>query len=297
MKEKNITALVSCFARCYHFKNNKFRIYSDNYAEKILSTEEYALISSNMVKGINFFNSNFSGTDEEALKYIVNNQLSPSVLGRSAFCEKMLNQELRLGCKQYLIFASGYDTSGYKYSDSNISIFEIDKKEMIENKKKRIQNSNISNKNINYIITDFTDRNWIKSIIKSKYKSNERSFSSLLGISYYLSCTDFNNMIKEISNVITDGSSIVFDYPTINGSNNTDKNEQLALGANEEMKSKYSYADIEKILSANGLLIYEHLNDKEITKKYFYDYNTLNPQNRIIAPQGVAYCFAVKKSI
>ena len=39
MKEKNMTALVSCFARCYHYKNNKYRIFSDDIAEKILSND------------------------------------------------------------------------------------------------------------------------------------------------------------------------------------------------------------------------------------------------------------------
>ena len=39
MENKNITALVSTFARCYHYKNNKYRIFSDNCAEKILSNK------------------------------------------------------------------------------------------------------------------------------------------------------------------------------------------------------------------------------------------------------------------
>lgn len=62
------------------------------------------------------------------------------------------------------------------------------------------------------------------------------------------------------------------------------------------MKSKYSYQEIENILSENGFLIYEHLNDQEMTNNYFEKYNILNPNNRIIAPKGVAYCLAVKKT-
>lgn len=88
MENKNMTALVSAFARCYHYKNNKYRIFSDNIAEKILSNEEYNAIANSMSEGINFFNPNFVGTKEDALRWIVDNQLSPSVLGRSAFCEK-----------------------------------------------------------------------------------------------------------------------------------------------------------------------------------------------------------------
>ena len=53
--------------------------------------------------------------------------------------------------------------------------------------------------------------------------------------------------------------------------------------------------ELEKMLSDNGLLIYEHLNNEEMTNNYFDNYNTLNPNNKIIAPKGVCYCLAVKK--
>ena len=62
------------------------------------------------------------------------------------------------------------------------------------------------------------------------------------------------------------------------------------------MKGKYSYKEIEKILEENNLLIYEHLNNIEMTDTYFDKYNTLNPNNTIIAPKGVCYLLAVKKS-
>lgn len=106
---------------------------------------------------------------------------------------------------------------------------------------------------------------------------------------------EFFNMIENISNIICDGSSIVFDYPTYEDGEEMKTNEQLANAANEKMKSKYSYKEIENILSENGLLIYEHLNNEEMTNTYFDDYNTLNPNNKIIAPKGVCYCLAVKK--
>ena len=296
MEEKNMTALVSCFARCYHYKNNKYRIFSDNIAEKILSDEEYNSIAMNMSNGINFFNPNFSGTKENALRWIVDNQLSPSVLGRCAFCEKALLNAIKIGCMQYLIFASGYDTFAYRNSIDNIKVFEVDKSEMIEDKIRRLDNNKLDYSKVNFIKCDFTKENWINNIIVSNYDKNQNSFCSLLGISYYLTKEDFSNMIKCISNILCSGSSIVFDYPIYEESNETKINEKLASGANENMKSKYSYKEIEDILSENGLLIYEHLNNEEMTITYFENYNTLNPDNKIVAPKGVSYCLAVKKN-
>ena len=295
MEEKNMTALVSCFARCYHYKNNNYRIFSDNIAEKILSDEEYSSIASNMTNGIKFFNPNFVGTKENALKWIVDNQLSPSVLGRSAFCEKTLLNAIKIGCKEYLIFASGYDTFAYRSNIDNLRVFEIDKSEMIEDKIRRLDKNKLNYSKVNFIKCDFTNKNWINNIINSNYDKNQISFSSLLGISYYLVKEEFSNMIKSISSILCNGSSIIFDYPTYEDSKETQTNEKLASGANEQMKSKYSYKEIEDILSESGLLIYEHLNNKEMANTYFEKYNNLNPNNKIIAPKGICYCLAVKK--
>lgn len=62
------------------------------------------------------------------------------------------------------------------------------------------------------------------------------------------------------------------------------------------MKSKYSYNDIEKIASDNDMLIYEYLNSDDINKEYFYNYNVLNPNNKMYAQIGVNYCLLVKKT-
>lgn len=191
----NMTALVSCFSRAYHCRNNENWIFRDEMAEKILSAEEYKNISSNMSAGISFFKPDFRGTEEEALRFIVDNQLAPSVLGRSAFCEHSLKNAVRLGCTRYVIFGSGYDSFSLRYS-------------------------------------------------------SEGAY---------------------------------------------DKTRRLAKGAGEEMKAEYSYREIEKMLENCGFLIYEHLNDKEMTETYFELYNILNPEHRMHAPTGVNYCLAVKK--
>lgn len=295
MKEKNITALVSSFSRSYHHKNNEYKIFDDDMADKILTEEEYTSISKNMISGIKFFNPEFVGTKEEALRWIVDNQLSPSVLGRSAFCESSLLNAITIGCKQYLIFASGYDTFAYRNNIDNLKVFEIDRSEMIDDKISRLKSNNVDHSKVNFIKGDFLNKEWIDKLLNSVYDKKELSFSSLLGISYYLTKEEFSNLINYISRIVCNGSSIIFDYPTYDNSVQTDLNERLASGANEEMKSKYLYDEITKILEDNNFLIYEHLNDKEMTNNYFDKYNILNPNNKIIAPKGVSYCLAVKK--
>ena len=68
MSMDNMTALVSAFARAYHYINNDAWVFADPYAEKMLADEENASISQNMSQGISFFAPEFRGTPEEALR-------------------------------------------------------------------------------------------------------------------------------------------------------------------------------------------------------------------------------------
>lgn len=292
--DKNLTALVSCFARAYHAKHNSHCIYKDEAAQKILTAEEYAAVSKNMADGIKFFNPDFTGSDAEALRWIVNNNLAPTVLGRSAFCERLLENALLIGFRQYLIFASGYDTSAYKDEYKNMLVLEIDRAEMIDDKRARIQKAGLDLPNIQYSCCDFSNSKWSDNILCTDYNKNERSFSSLLGISYYLTEQEFDNMIKSISDITCGGSEIVFDYPTACSDGISAQNSRLALAANEEMKAEYTYEQIERLMSKHGYLIYEHLNYDEIERQYFEKFN-LTHRHKLHAPQGVAYCLAVKK--
>ena len=289
--KNNMTALVSCFARYYHTLNSNIKIYNDTLAPAILTKLEIENISKNMMEGIKFFNPNYDGDD--SLKWVVNNILAPSVLARSIFNEKHLLNKIRLGLKQYLILGSGYDTSGYKISDK-VSVYELDKKEMIEDKVKRVKNANINTENINYLSCDFNS-NWIENLLKSSFDKNKKTFCSLLGLSYYLDKEIFKQTISILSKNIPAGSVIVFDYPSNIETKKEIINQALAKEAGEEMKSKYSYKDIEAIVQASNMLIYEHLNYQDINDTFFYDYNTLNPSNKILAPKGVAYCLLVKQ--
>lgn len=288
---KNMTALVSAFARLYHIKNSNIKIYNDMYAEKIITEDEYYEISTNMKSGISFFNPNYKGTDP--LKMIVNNNLAPSVLARTIFNEYHLFNEINLGLKQYIILASGYDTSAFKVNNK-LKIFELDKKEMIEDKLNRVNNAKLDTTNITYIKTDFNN-DWINDLTINNYNLNEKTFCSMLGISYYLDKETFKNTIKQLSNIIPKGSTILFDYPNTFETKKEKLNQQLAKGANEEMKSVYSYKDIENIAEDSNMLIYEHLNHNDIDNTYFYDYNTLNPNDKIIAPIGISYVMLVKQ--
>ena len=289
--EQNMTALVSLFARAYHQKNKNIKIFDDPLSTKLITKKEYEMIGLNMSQGISFFNPTFKGSEEEALKWIVDHQLSPSVLVRSAFCKEAIEEMKEKGCQQYLDFASGYDSFAYYYQNQ-MHVFEIDKKEVIEDKRQRCKDVDIEN--IQFLSIDLSQDNWINTLLQSDYQEDQLSISSMLGLSYYLTKDEFKKMLKQLSKYLLKGSRLVFDYPSIQESKETKINEMLAKEADESMKAKYSFAELKEILNQCHLTIIQHENHQTVTEKYISNYNVYYKDDPIKAPEGVCYCVVEK---
>lgn len=289
--EQNMTALVSLFARVYHQKSKGIKIFDDPLSTKLITDKEYEMIGLNMSQGISFFNPTFKGSKEEALKWIVDHQLSPSVLVRSAFCKEAIEGMKEKGCQQYLDFASGYDSFAYYYQNQ-MHVFEIDKKEVIEDKRQRCKDVDIEN--IQFLSIDLSQENWINALLQSDYQETLLSISSMLGLSYYLTKDEFKKMLEQLSKYLLKGSRLVFDYPSIQESKETKVNEMLAEEANESMKAKYSFSELKEILNQCHLTIIQHENHQTMTEKYISNYNTYYKDDPIKAPEGVCYCVVEK---
>lgn len=293
----NMTALVSAFARAYHYNNNHIHIFADPLAEKMLTGEEYAAISENMAQGISYFATDFQGSREDALRYIVDHQLAPSVLARSAFCERAISNAVMLGCRQIILFACGYDTFTLRTKDNRLQVFELDRPEMIADRQRRIRESGLESVCRQVCIgCDLALTGWTDELVNAGFHAEKQFFGSLLGISYYLSKDDFRNLLKEISSVSCAGSSICFDYPQSADGTESRRSRELAAAAGEQMKAQYSGDELEKLLSEAGFLVYEHLNADEATETFFQDYNRSNAEHCMRAPAGVGYYLAVKQA-
>ena len=292
----NTTAKVSCFARAYHYRNNDIWVFADPFAEKMLTDEENASISQNMSQGISFFAPEFRGTPEEAVRYIVDHQLAPSVLARCAFCERAIDNAVKIGCEQVVLYACGYDTFSLRNQRKGLKIYELDKPEMICDKQCRKKQVGLqSSGRVEYIGCDLSLPSWKELLLHRGFESGKPSFGSLLGISYYLSKEEWGRLIGTISSFACEGSSICFDYPLAEDGAESRRNRELAAAAGEPMKAKYSYGEMEALLSEAGFLIYEHMNAAEATEAFFREYNQKNAEHRMTAPDGVGYCLAVKK--
>ena len=114
MEQTSMTALISAFARAFHSQNNETAVFHDDVARQLFTDEEYQRISDTMSAGVGFFNPAFKGNSDQALRWIVDNQLSPVPLGRAAFAENSLERAVQIGAGKYLILGAGYDTFAYR---------------------------------------------------------------------------------------------------------------------------------------------------------------------------------------
>ena len=305
MKQESMTALVSAFARASHAAYNsgaeQIKVFYDPVARLLFTQEEYQQICRAMADGIGYFCPDFTGSREEALRWIVDRHLSPSPLGRAAFAEGALETAVRTGTRQYLILGAGYDTFAYRQPDwaQSLQIFELDRPATIADKKRRLKQGGIPiPPNVEWTAAELTDSTWSGSLqTGGRFQPDKLSLCSLLGLSYYLEERDWSRLLRQLNKLFKRGSALVFDFPDAEGGEKirAQKQRQLAAAAGEGMPAAYSCSRMETLLEQAGFLIYELLRPEAITRRYFAPYNYKNPNHPIRAMDNVCYCLAVKR--
>ncbi len=296
----SMTSLISSFARAYHSENDKPVIFDDFIAKKLMSSQEYDQIAGYMTQGIQFFadeNYDVGISKEEDLKWVVQTQLAPTPLARARYCEDMLENEMRIGCRQYVILGSGMDTYAFRKKDSleKIKVFELDHPATQEFKLARIKKAGLEiPKELQCIPVDFEKDDFSEKLLSNGFDRNLKSLFSWLGVSYYLSKENISKLFKKISESAPKGSAIVFDYADENLFDSKVKRVRnmvdMASAAGEPMQSCFGFRELEKLLENTGFLIYEHLTHEEIENRFFKNRN-----DYLHAFEHINYILAVVK--
>lgn len=300
--ESSLTSLVSAFGRAYHSQYDTPKIFDDFLAFDLISPQEFSDIRENMIQGIPFFNPDmaqrFQDDPDEILKWIVQVQLSPTPLARSAYCEKVLLNEVRLGLKQYVILGAGLDTFGFRHPElkNSLDIFEVDHPATQEWKKQRLDHVKFEiPSHLHFVPMDFTRQFSYQHLIDEGFE-NCKTFFSLLGVSYYLTKEEISSLIHHLFAKVPAGSSIVLDYADENlfvekgMSNRVENMVKMAAVSGEPMKSCFTYDEIEKLLEQSDLLIYEHLTPAAIHDLFFR-----HRTDYLSAFETIHYIHAIKK--
>ena len=94
MKERaSLTARMCAFGRIYHAEHTKKCAFDDRMARALMTVEEYAQIERSLREGAAFFAPD-GVPEKDELRWIVNTQIAPTPVGRSAYCERAVNAAL-----------------------------------------------------------------------------------------------------------------------------------------------------------------------------------------------------------
>ena len=275
----SLTSLMSAFGRAFHTENEKLPVFADEKARLLITDEEYAAIGKYIISGIDFFVPEKKGTFENekaALSYFINTQIIPTPAARAKFCEESLKTAVKTGTLQYVILGAGLDTFAFREPDlmMKYDVFEVDHPVTQADKIQRINRAKLKIPDkLRYVAVDFTKDDLKEKLITSGFDPTKKTFFSWLGVSYYLSDNEIENFLESVSDLSSEGSTLVFDYADENLFLSDIKRVQkmiaMAAAGGEPMKACFSYKKIEKLLENHGFLIYELMKPQEIQSKYF----------------------------
>lgn len=291
-QKESMTAVMTAFSKAYYIQNNESTIINDNISRLFFSDEEYEGMINYISGGKSLFPNE---SEDNKIKLAINKQFAPIPLARTKFCEDNLSVALQTGTEQYVILASGFDTYAYRNKNKKIKIFEIDKETTIHNKKFRLRRAGIEiPENVKLIAADLAKDNIKDLLIKNGYDTNKKTYFSCLGILYYLSKNEIEELFDTISELAADGSTVVFDIPDnhLFSCNIPRVKNMIAMAdkCGEKMKSCFGYTELEKMLEEHNFYIYEFLTADDVQQRYF-----AGQEAEITAFEHINYVLSVLK--
>lgn len=299
MEDKSsITALMSAFVRAYHTETSGTPVFCDSAAEKLLLSEEKKQIASYILSGADFFapEAKAKTSDKaELLDYIINTQLAPTPVARAKYCEERLKTEILTGTTQYVILGAGYDTFCLREKElmKRLTVFEADHPLTQQDKRRRLERAGFETpENLRFVPIDFSSQSLKEQLIFAGFDMTQKTFFSLLGVSFYLTEEQLRKTLSEISEISPEGSTIVFDY----GDSNLPFSEvrrvknmlAMAAAGGEPMKFFCDSGMLSEILEDCGFKIYEELSPEEIDGEILGN-------SDITAFENISYVTAVLK--
>ncbi len=303
MQNTSTTALVSAFARAFHHRHHNPTIYDDPLADRLLTPQEYEGIARHMSQGIGFFCPGFTGSEEDALRWVAAQQLCPTPVGRAAFAEQALEMACGQGLTQYVNVAAGFDTFAFRAPAwaGGLQVWELDHPATGQEKQARLQAAGIAVPgNVRFLSIDLNEQSWAHALHADPAFHPERlCFFAFLGIAYYLPEEALRNAFRSLAALCPRGSLLAFDYPdedalTDRASDRAKRQAALAEAAGEPMLAGYSLQRMEALLADCDFGVAEHLTPPQITERFFRTHNEADPAHAMTAFDNVNYCLAVR---
>jgi len=113
--------------------------------------------------------------------------------------------------EQFVVLGAGFDLRSIRYSNDNLKIFELDKKNTQKLKLDTLKKANIITNNISYIECDFNYSYWSNDLIKQGFKKNKKTLFLFESVNCYLEEKIVNNILSTIKSISAKGSMVIQD--------------------------------------------------------------------------------------
>ncbi len=268
-EHESVTAKLCAFIRAWHSVRVGNPIFDDYLAYDIIGKEEYEKMYRFVQQGFGAGQS-FSPEDTEAL---IQEYLAPIPLSRIHFTESRLRQFSEENeTVQYVICGAGSDTFSFRNKHANIQIFELDHPDTQRCKLEKIKALHWAMpENVRFVPVDFETESMAEKLLASGFDPNVKTFFSILGVSYYLTLPVFTETLKQIAELSTNGSVLVFDYPQKSGNfpPRVERLRKITEQLGETMESGFDYGEISRALYALGFQIDTYFPPEKVQAYYF----------------------------
>ena len=235
----------------------------------MLGKEEYESIYEMIKSGLDG-SQNFSREDTEQ---IINEYFAPIPLSRIHFNEIRLRDfAAENGKIQYVICGAGSDTFSFRNDNENIEVFEIDHPDTQRYKLEKIRELewNIP-QNVHFVSVDFERERMCDKLIAAGFDPAKKTFFSILGVSYYLTLDVFADTLRQMAELSSLGSTVVFDYPIKTGDfpRRVARLEKITEELGEVMRGGFDYNEVSRALYSLGFQIDTYMPPEKVQREYF----------------------------
>jgi methyltransferase (TIGR00027 family) len=219
--------------------------------------------------------------DPAVREWVIKNRIAPGMyefmIARTAFFDHVVEKALRENIPQVVFLGAGYDSRPYRFKDliKDTRIFELDIQPTQYRKKELLHRAGIAIPDQVVFVPINFNTDTIGTVLNlAGFNRNEKALFVWEGVTYYLPAKIVDDTLRVIRSGSSAGSLICFDYAS---RSSEISNDEGVKKIREMMRSNYpgeptqfgiKSGEIESFLSVRGYHIIEHLNSRDMERKY-----------------------------
>lgn len=262
------TAEGAVLGRAGHTLHAHPPVLNDTWAIRLLSEKSRAEVSS---PDHNRMASERAGFDPQPILAIG--------IGSLRYAEDAAEAAEREGVGQYVVLGAGFDTFALRRSDlvHRLKVFEVDYPDVQALKKERIAKADATPASLpHFVAVDFETQALGEQLRAAPFDAARPSLFSWMNTIPYVSEEGTAATLREVLGCMAPGSRLVLNYTGDVPLTSEQAKYLMTVAGNvraqgEPMKSRWKPEDFEDLVREIGFEIVEHIDEQDLTERYFKD--------------------------